>query len=164
MIADIGLALVEVVVAALLAALAAYAGLYTINRATRDVDEWAELKRGNPAVGVVMAAAIAGLAVILRRSLVVPAIRADIAPAVRPLLGLGALALQFVVALVVGLAAMAFTVWLFSRLTRDVDEVAELAKGNVAVAALLAGVLLAVALLVAPAVEVLGRALVASFG
>lgn len=161
MIADIGLGLAQVIVAALLAALAAYAGLYTVNRATRDVDEWAELKRGNPAVGIVMGAAIASLALILRPALSLPAVRSDIAPGLRPLLGLGLLALQFVLALVIGLGAMAFTVWLFNRLTRDLDEVAELAKGNLSVAALLAGVLLAVALLIAPAVEALGRALVA---
>lgn len=164
MLADIGLGLAQVVIAALLAALATYAGLYVVNRATRDVDEWAELRRGNPAIGIAMGAAILGLALILRPTLTLPAVRPDVAPTLRPLVSLGMLALQFVLALVIGLAAMAFAVWLFNRLTHDLDELAELTKGNLAVAALLAGVLLAVALLVAPAVEALGRTLVAGLG
>jgi uncharacterized membrane protein YjfL (UPF0719 family) len=164
MLADTGLGIAQVVIAALLAALAAYIGLYVVNRATRDVDEWAELRRGNPAIGIVVGAAIAGLAIILRPTLVLVEVRPDVAPVLRPLVSLGALALQFVLALLIGLLAMAFTLWLFNRLTRELDEVAELAKGNVAVAALLAGVLLAVALLVAPAVEALGRTLLAVVG
>lgn len=162
MLAEIGLSLAQVVIAALLAALAAYAGLYVVNRATRDLDEWAELRRGNPAIGLVMGAAIVGLALLLRPTLVLPGVQADVAPVLRPLVSLGLLALHFLLALLIGLAAMAFTVWLFNRLTRDVDEVAELAKGNMAVAALLAGLLLAVALLIAPAVEALGRTLIAA--
>lgn len=161
MLVDIGLGLVQIIIAALLAALAAYAGLYVVNRATRDVDEWVELRQGNPAIGLVMGAAIVGLALLLRPTLVLPEVRPDVAPALRPLISLGFLALHFLLALLIGLAAMAFTLWLFNRLTRDLDEVAELAKGNMAVAALLAGLLLAIALLIAPAVEALGRTLIA---
>jgi uncharacterized membrane protein YjfL (UPF0719 family) len=44
--------------------------------------------------------------------------------------------------------AILFSLWFFDRLTTNLDEWAELKRGNVAVATLLAGVIIAVALLV----------------
>jgi uncharacterized membrane protein YjfL (UPF0719 family) len=54
--------------------------------------------------------------------------------------------------LILGVAAILYAMSLFLRLTREVDEMAELGKGNVAVAAMLAGVIIAIALLVSPVV------------
>jgi uncharacterized membrane protein YjfL (UPF0719 family) len=57
------------------------------------------------------------------------------------------------IALVLAVLAVGLAVWLFTRLTINLDEWAELADGNNAVAALMAGVILAVALLTATAVD-----------
>ncbi|MCK4832220.1 MAG: DUF350 domain-containing protein, partial [Anaerolineales bacterium] len=54
--------------------------------------------------------------------------------------------------LVLGVAAILFAIWLFIRLTQELDEMAELRDGNMAVAAVLAGVIIAIAVLVSPAV------------
>jgi len=51
-------------------------------------------------------------------------------------------------------------VWLFTRLTADLDEWAELKAGNRAVASLMVGVILAVALLTETAVERIVSALI----
>ena len=66
-------------------------------------------------------------------------------------LGWGLAAL--LIALGLAIVAVSLAVWLFTRLTTNLDEWAELADGNQAVAALMAGVVLAVALLTATAVE-----------
>jgi uncharacterized membrane protein YjfL (UPF0719 family) len=52
---------------------------------------------------------------------------------------------------------VALALWLFSRLTGEIDEMAELKKDNRSIGALLVGVVLAVSLLVASAVESLAQ-------
>jgi uncharacterized membrane protein YjfL (UPF0719 family) len=52
----------QIVVAVILAAVASYLGLLLFNRATRDLDEWAELRRGNAAMGFVLGSIILGIA------------------------------------------------------------------------------------------------------
>jgi uncharacterized membrane protein YjfL (UPF0719 family) len=55
--------------------------------------------------------------------------------------------------LVLALSAIIFAIGLFDRLTGQIDELAELQQGNVAVAAVMVGVVLAVSLLMSRAVE-----------
>jgi uncharacterized membrane protein YjfL (UPF0719 family) len=71
----------------------------------------------------------------------------------RVLIALGVEAVQLLAGLVLSVLSILFSVWLFDRLTTRLDEWAELKGGNVAVAALLAGVMLAVSLLVGVALE-----------
>jgi uncharacterized membrane protein YjfL (UPF0719 family) len=52
MIAAIFLSIVQLLLAIVLSALAAYLGVWVFNRSTPGLDEWAELRKGNPAVGV----------------------------------------------------------------------------------------------------------------
>jgi uncharacterized membrane protein YjfL (UPF0719 family) len=142
-----GLALTVVV-----AGLVAFLGVWLFERATRDIDEWAELRQGNLAVGVVMAAMVVAVGIIVRPALQDPLIAADVGSS-RPLYELLANAIGLLVALLLAVVSVGLAVWLFTRLTADLDEWAALADGNQAVAVLMAGVVLAVALLTATAVE-----------
>ncbi|MCK4832188.1 MAG: DUF350 domain-containing protein, partial [Anaerolineales bacterium] len=47
---------VQFALSILLAALAAYLGIWLFERATKDIDEWEEIRQGNPAIGVTLAA------------------------------------------------------------------------------------------------------------
>jgi uncharacterized membrane protein YjfL (UPF0719 family) len=134
----------QIIVAVILAAIASYLGILLFNRATRDLDEWAELRRGNAAMGLVLGSIILGIALILRPALTVPdmTILATAVQVAAILLGL-----------VLALSAIIFAVGLFDRLTGQIDELAELQRGNVAVAAVMVGVILAVSLLMSRAVE-----------
>jgi uncharacterized membrane protein YjfL (UPF0719 family) len=58
-----------------------------------------------------------------------------------------------VVGLILALSAIIFAVGLFDRLTGQIDELAELQRGNLAVAAVMVGVVLAVSLLMSQAIE-----------
>jgi uncharacterized membrane protein YjfL (UPF0719 family) len=142
-----GLALTVVV-----AGLVSFLGVWLFERTTRDIDEWAELRKGNLAVGVVMAAIVLAVGIIVRPALQEPLIVADVGES-RPLYELFVNAVGLLIALALAIVAVALAVWLFTRLTTDLDEWSELMAGNHAVAALLAGVILAVALLTATAVE-----------
>lgn len=143
----VGLALTVVV-----AGLITFLGVWLFERSTRDIDEWAELRDGNLAVGIVMGAIVVAVGVIVRPALQDPLIVADLGRS-RPFYELLINAVGLLIALALAVVAIGFAVWLFTRLTTDLDEWAELADGNRAVAALMAGVVLAVALLTATAVD-----------
>jgi uncharacterized membrane protein YjfL (UPF0719 family) len=142
-----GLALTVVV-----AGLVTFLGVWLFERATRDIDEWAELRRGNLAIGIVMAAMVVAVGIIVRPALQDPLIAADVGRS-RPFYELLVNAVGLLIALMLAVAAVGFSVWLFTRLTTDLDEWVELLEGNQAVALLLAGVVLALALLTATAVD-----------
>ena len=123
----------QIVVAVFLAAIASYLGLLLFNRATRDLDEWAELRRGNTAMGFVLGSIILGIAMILRPALTVPAM-ADTGTRLYPVIALFIQIAAILLGLILALSAILFAVGLFDRLTGQIDELAELQQGNVAVA------------------------------
>jgi uncharacterized membrane protein YjfL (UPF0719 family) len=146
-IASIFLSVVQLLLAVVLSALTAYLGAWLFNRATPGLDEWAELRKGNPAVGLVMGAVIAGVAIILRPALRVIPLQLDAGTTLDVAWRLLAQILQVAAGLVLSLAIIAFALWLFTRLTGELDEWAEVGRGNVGVAVMLTGVILAAALL-----------------
>jgi len=142
----------QIVVAVILAAVASYLGLLLFNRATRNLDEWAELRKGNAAMGFVLGSIIVGIALILRPALTVPSV-GDTGARLYPVFALLTQSAGILVGLVLALSAIIFAVGLFDRLTGQIDELAELQRGNMAVAAVLVGVILSVSLLMARAIE-----------
>jgi hypothetical protein len=55
--------------------------------------------------------------------------------------------------LVVGSGVLAFGAWIFGKLTRDVDEIDEVKKGNMSAAMVMGGVLLVLAIMTAPGLQ-----------
>lgn len=144
------LSFAQLAVAVILSAITAYLALYLFQWFTRGLDEWEELRHGNPAVGIVLGAILIALAIVLRPALHVTTSTWDVGGAFffRTLL---AEAVQLALGLVVGLISLALALYLFAGLTRGIDEVEELKQGNLAVAGLLAGVVVGVSLLVGEA-------------
>jgi uncharacterized membrane protein YjfL (UPF0719 family) len=142
----------QIVIAVILAAVASYLGLLLFNRATRDLDEWAELRRGNAAMGLVLGSIILGVALILRPTLTVPPV-ADTGSRLYPVFALFVQLVGIVLGLILALSAVIFAVGLFDRLTGQINELAELQQGNMAVAAMMAGVILAVSVLMSEAIN-----------
>jgi uncharacterized membrane protein YjfL (UPF0719 family) len=145
------LSLAQLVVAIILSAIAAYLAFYLFQWFTRDLDEWAALRAGNPAVGIVLGAIVVAVAIVLRPAMVVNSAAWDVGhdPFFRVLL---AEALQLAVGLVLAVVTLVLGLYLFAGLTRGIDEIEELQKGNLAIAGLLAGVVLGVGLMVSQAV------------
>lgn len=140
------------VLTVVVAGLVTFLGVWLFERTTRDIDEWAALRQGNLAVGIVMGAIVLAVGIIVRPALQDPIILADVGRA-RPLYEVMVNAIGLLIALVLAILAVGLAVWLFTRLTTNLDEWAEVAEGNNAVAVLMAGVVLAVALLTATAVD-----------
>lgn len=149
--AQLLLGLAQLAIAVILSAIAAYLAFYLFQWFTRRLDEWEELRQGNPAVGIVLGAIMVSVAIVLRPALAVDANLWDAGRNlyVRVLL---VEALQLAVGLVLAVITLVLALYLFSVLTRGIDEVEELKKGNLAIAGLLAGVTVAVGLLISQAI------------
>jgi uncharacterized membrane protein YjfL (UPF0719 family) len=141
------LSILQWVVAVILSAIAAYLAVYLFQWLTYGLDEWEELRQGNPAVGVVVGATLVAVAIMLRPALSITTTSWDIGSQGIVWRSLLALGLQLAVGLVLAVVSIGCAVYLFALLTRGLDEVQQLAQGNIAVAVLLAGVVLGVALL-----------------
>lgn len=146
------LSLAQLIIAIILSAVLAFLSFYLFQWFTRDLDEWEELRQGNRAVGVVLGAILVATALILRPALAVDTTMWDVGYQVygRVLL---AEALQLAVGLVLAVLALGLAVLIFAALTRGIDEIEELKRGNLAVGGLLGGVILGVGLMVSQAVE-----------
>ena len=144
----------QVIIAVVMTVISAYLGVVLFGKMTRHVDEWAEIRRGNAAMGLVLASIVLGIALILRPALVVPP-SADVGPRLYPIYALLTQVAGLAVGLVLALVGIVLAVVLFDLLTGQIDELAELQKGNVAVGALLAAVVLAVSLLMSSAIQLI---------
>jgi uncharacterized membrane protein YjfL (UPF0719 family) len=151
MVGPLLFSLAQLVIAIILSAIAAYLAFYLFQWFTRGLDEWEELRQGTPAVGIVLGAIVLSVAIVLRPALAVNTALWDVGRNLylRTLL---AQALQLGAGLLLAVITLALALYLFAGLTRGIDEIQELKKGNLAIAGLLAGVLIGVALLVSQAI------------
>jgi uncharacterized membrane protein YjfL (UPF0719 family) len=145
------LSLVQLGVAIVLSAVVAFLALYLFQWFTRGLDEWEALRQGNAAIGLVLGAILVAVAIVLRPALAVDSSAWDIGSRLFfPVLLTEAL--QLALGLIFALVTIALALAIFAALTRGIDEVAELRQGNLAVALLLAGVVLGVAVMVSHAI------------
>ena len=150
--AQVLLSLAQLVISIILGAVVAFLSFYLFQWFTRDLDEWEELRQGNPAVGIVLGAILVSVALVLRPALAVDTEAWDAGAQVYVQVLL-AEALQVAIGLILAVLAMGLALLVFLALTRGIDEVKELKKGNLAVGGLLAGVVLGVGLMVSQAVS-----------
>lgn len=119
-----------------------------------------ELKKGNVAEGILQGSAILSLGILAQHAVTATFAAIDLAfrgeqvstEMVLTFLLYGSIHVS--VAFAVGAIVLWFGAWLFSKLTRGVDEIAEVKKGNVAPAVVLGAVLVILALATAPGLEV----------
>jgi uncharacterized membrane protein YjfL (UPF0719 family) len=147
----LALGLGQLLAAVILSAVVAFLSFYLLQWFTRGLDEWEELRKGNVAVGLVLGTALVAVAMILRPALAVDPAAWDVGRQIY-LRALLAGALQVVLGLILAALALVLALLIFSFLTRGIDEIEELKKGNVAVGGLLAGVVIGVGLMVSQSV------------
>ncbi len=145
------------VIAVILAALSAYMGIYLFDRTTKVIDEWAELRAGNLAVGITLAAFVVGLAIVLQNSLRAPSAPEDLPAAQYMFAVFVELLTRFVVSFVLGVVGVLAGVFFYDRLTGEMDEFALIGEGNTAVATTMAAVIIASAILIAPVADIAGQ-------
>jgi uncharacterized membrane protein YjfL (UPF0719 family) len=145
--------IIQLIIAIILAVVALYIGFSVLNKITKGMDEAKELAKGNAAVGILIAAVFIGIAVVVQSG--VSGVSLGIAKAmsvgifsVDGLVAIAVAILQLILGIVLAVAAIYLALKILDRLTKGVEEFEELKKGNVAVALEMAGVIIAVAVII----------------
>ncbi|MFZ0005815.1 MAG: DUF350 domain-containing protein [Methanoregula sp.] len=145
--------IIQLIIAVILAVVALYIGFYVFGRVTRDVDEQQELAKGNVAFGIVVAAIFIAIAVVVQSGITGLSVGVSKASAyglmsVDGLTVIGIAIVQLILGVVLAVVAIYIALSILDHLTINLHEFEELKKGNVAVAIEMAGVIIAVALII----------------
>lgn len=145
--------ILQLVVAIVFAVIALYIGFWTLTRITSSINMEQELAKGNTAVGIIVAVVFIAIAIVVESG--VKGLSAGTGKALSEGLlsinGIIAISLslfQLVVGIALAVGAIYLALNILDKLTKGVEEFEELKKGNVAVALEMAGVIIAVAVIV----------------
>ena len=151
--------LIQLLIAILLAVVALYIGYSVFSKITKGIDEIQELKKGNVAVGIIIASIFFAIAIVIQSGV------AGIAVGITNALSgdwysLLAAFIQLILGILLAVATIYLALNILDRLTKGIDEFDELKKGNVAVALMMAGVIVATAIIIQSGVIGITAALV----
>jgi len=153
LLTNVAVGLIQLVIAIILSVVALYIGFAVLGKITRDIDEEKELAKGNVAIGIIVASVfvaialvvqsgVSGLSVGINKALSVGILSFD------GLASVGIALLQLVLGIALAVGAIYLSLYILDKLTKGVEEFEELKKGNVAVALEMAGVIIAVAVII----------------
>ncbi|MDO8871523.1 MAG: DUF350 domain-containing protein [Methanoregula sp.] len=145
--------IVQLVIAIIFAVVALYIGFAVLGKITRGIDEEKELAKGNVAVGIFVASVfvaialvvqsgVSGLSVGINKALAVGILSVDGITVV------GVAIIQLILGIVLAVGAIYLALNILDKLTKGIEEFEELKKGNIAVALEMAGVIIAVAVII----------------
>lgn len=153
-LALIGLAIIRLVLAIVFAVAGLYIASWVLGRLTKDLDEWQEIGKGNSAVAVYMAGIFISVAIIVGPGIIGLFRTLDI-------VGIALGFIQLVLALALAVAMQYVGLSFLGKLTKGLDEWAELKKGNIAVGIVMAAVVVAIGAIVSQGVVSIIEALFA---
>jgi uncharacterized membrane protein YjfL (UPF0719 family) len=145
--------IIQLVLAIVFAVAALYIGFWVLGKITKGIDEEKELAKGNAAVGILVASVFIAIAVVVQSGVTGLSVGINKAISIGILTPDGILTvvaaiIQLLLGIVLAVAAIYLALNVLDRLTTGVNEFEELRKGNVAVALEMAGVIIAVAVIV----------------
>lgn len=154
------LAIVTIAISLGLGMFAVRKAIEMFDKTTKGIKEWDELKKGNVAVGLLLAAMIYAVGNVisggvegLTKSLLNPSF--SLAFVIVVAVGF----LNLLLSLFIATTVISKAISILDYMTKDLDEMAEIGRGNVAVSILVTGVLLAVSNIVATGVSALSNVL-----
>src|SRR3990170_6821722 len=144
-IALIGLALLRLVLAIVFAILGLYIASWVLGKLTKGIDEWEAIERGNHAVAIYVAGIFISVAIIVAPGVIGLFRTFD-------LIGIAVGFVQLVLALALAVVMQYIGLWVFGKLTKELDEWTELKKGNTAVGIVMAAIVIAISTIVSQGV------------
>jgi uncharacterized membrane protein YjfL (UPF0719 family) len=153
LLTNVVVGLIQLIVSIIFAVLALYIGFAVLIKINKNMDEEKELARGNVAVGIIVAAVfvaialvvqsgVSGLSVGINKALSVGILSVD------GLLAIGVAFIQLILGIVLAVGAIYLALYVLDKLTKGFEEFEEIKKGNVAVALMMGGVIIAVAVII----------------
>ena len=145
--------LFQLVISIIFAVVALYLGFAVLSHITKEYDEEKELARGNTAVGIIVAAVFVAVAMIVQSGVIglTVGINKALNMGIMSVDGLTAIVIatvQLILGVVLAVAAIYLALYILDRLTEDINEFEEIKRGNIAVAIKMAGIIIAVAVIV----------------
>jgi uncharacterized membrane protein YjfL (UPF0719 family) len=145
--------LVQLVIAILFSVVALYIGFLVLGWITKGIDEEKELAKGNAAVGILVASVFIAIALVVQSGVSGLSVGINKAMSVGIFTGDGISTIvvaivQLLLGIVLAVGSIYIALYILDRLTTGVEEFEELKKGNVAVALEMAGVIIAVAVII----------------
>jgi uncharacterized membrane protein YjfL (UPF0719 family) len=145
--------LVQLIIAVIFSVIALYIGFKILAKITKNIDQEKELAKGNPAVGIIVAAVFVAIALVVQSGVSGLSVGINKAASVGllsldGLLAIGVAFIQLIIGIVLAIAAIYLALYILDKLTGREDEFDEIKKGNVAVALEMAGVIIAVAVVI----------------
>ena len=165
LLTNVVVGLIQLIISIIFAVLALYIGFAVLSKINKNMDEEKEIARGNVAVGIIVAAVfvaialvvqsgVSGLSVGINKALNVGILTVD------GLLAIGTAFIQLILGIVLAVGAIYLALYILDKLTKGVDEFEEIKKGNIAVALMMGGVIIAVAVIIQSGVIGITAALV----
>jgi len=153
LLANVVVGIIQLIIAIILAVIALYIGFSVFSRITKGIEEEKELAKGNPAVGILIAAVFFAIAIVIQSG--ISGISLGISKAISiglfsmdGAIAIGVAILQLVLGIILAIAAIYLALSILDKLTKGISEFEEIKKGNVAVALEMAGVIIATAVII----------------
>jgi len=152
-VVSIIIGVIRLIVAVLFAVIALYAGLSTFTRLTGGFDATGEIRKGNRAVGLLICAVFIGISLPVYAGVEafmagLSAITAEGMLTSGGLVHLALVLLLLLASVVLAIGSVYFAMYLVARVSPTMDVLREIKYGNTAVAVGVAGVILAVCMVV----------------
>jgi len=153
LLANAFVGLIQLIVSIILSVMALYIGFAVLSKNTQNIDVEKELVKGNAAVGIIVAAVFVAIALVVQSG--VSGLSVGINKAVSVgilsidgLLAIGIAFIQLILGIVLAVGAIYLALYILDKLTTGIKEFEEIKKGNVAVALMMGGVIIAVAVII----------------
>lgn len=153
LLTNVVVGLIQLVISIIFAVLALYIGFAVLSKINKNMDEEKEIAQGNVAVGIIIAAVFVAIALVVQSGVsglsvgINKAISVGIL-SVDGLLAIGTAFIQLILGIVLAVGAIYLALNVLDKLTKRVDEFEEIKKGNIAVALMMGGVIIAVAVII----------------
>lgn len=156
LVVEIFLAAARVIASLVFSAGALYSGMRLLDSLTQGIDEWKEIRKGNLAFALLFASVMVSTILLVepRISDLLFYIQAEL-PALLTVKLLALMTVNYLLGVLAAILLIYIIINLIDRITPDLDELAELKKGNIAVALVLATALIMIAISARDPVETL---------
>ncbi|MEM3507605.1 MAG: DUF350 domain-containing protein [Candidatus Bathyarchaeia archaeon] len=142
----IGLAFLRLILGIVFAIVGLYIASWVLGKLTKEIDEWEEIGKGNIAVAIYMAGIFTSVAIIVGPGIIGLFRTLDV-------IGIAIGFVQLILALALAVAMQYIGLSVFGKLTKGINEWAELKRGNIAISVMMAAIVIAVSAIVAKGVE-----------
>jgi uncharacterized membrane protein YjfL (UPF0719 family) len=160
LLVGVGIALLQLMLGLVLAMGSVYLGIKMFDSLTEGINEMKELKRGNVAVAILLGAIIFSIANVVEGG--VYGLMQGFVPGLSPIEVSAALVIgvaNLLLGIIFAILSIYVAIIVLDKITVGIDEFAELKRGNVAVAIIMAAVLFAVSFVIRGAVASMTSAL-----